>query len=233
MLKLDSLRVRYGTVEAISDISIYVGHRDFVSVIGANGAGKTSLVKAISGVIAFEAKRIEFEGADLRGFSSAQIARLGIAHVPEGRRVFKTMSVEENLLTGAIGHMDAKKRLPEQYDLFPRLFERRTQLAGTLSGGEQQMLAIARGLMSRPKLLILDEPSLGLAPNLTDQIFLFIQRVYRDMNMSILLIEQQAAEAIDLSERTYVIETGRVSIEGASSSLATNDSIRRSYLGVR
>lgn len=191
------------------------------------------MVKAISGVIAFEAKRIEFECADLRGFSSAQIARLGIAHVPEGRRVFKTMSVEENLLTGAIGHSDAKKRLPEQYDLFPRLFERRTQLAGTLSGGEQQMLAIARGLMSRPKLLILDEPSLGLAPNLTDQIFLFIQRVYRDMNMSILLIEQQAAEAIDLSERTYVIESGRVVIEGAPTSLATDDSIRRSYLGVR
>ena len=233
MLQVDQLRVRYGTVEAVSDISIRVGERDFVSVIGSNGAGKTSLVKAISGTVASEAQRIEFEGVDLRAMPPARIARLGIAHVPEGRKVFRTMSVEENLLTGALGHADARKRLPTQYELFPRLAERHRQLAGTLSGGEQQMLAIARGLMSRPKLLILDEPSLGLAPNLTDQIFLFIQRVHQELNMSILLIEQQAAEALDLSDRTYVIESGRVSIEGPSSSLASDDSIRRSYLGVR
>ena len=233
MLQVERLNVRYGTVEAISDISIRVDAREFVSVIGSNGAGKTSLVKSISGTVAARAARLEFDGADLRNLPPARIARLGIAHVPEGRRVFKSMTVEDNLMTGAMGHPDARRRLPEQFELFPRLAERRRQLAGTLSGGEQQMLAIARGLMSRPRLLILDEPSLGLAPNLTDQIFLFIQRVHQEMNMSILLIEQQAAEALDLSDRTYVIESGRVSIEGPSSRLASDDSIRRSYLGVR
>jgi branched-chain amino acid transport system ATP-binding protein len=233
MLVVEKIRVRYGTVQAVSDISVEVGKQEFVSVIGSNGAGKTSLVKAISGTVASTAARIDFNGADLRGMAPDRIARLGIAHVPEGRRVFKSMSVEDNLLMGAIGHPEGRRRIESQYELFARLSERRKQLAGTLSGGEQQMLAIARGLMSSPKLLILDEPSLGLAPNLVDQIFLFIQQVHQRMSMSILLVEQQAAEALDLSDRTYVVEAGRISLEGPSSRLAADDTIRKSYLGVR
>ncbi|MGE0802620.1 MAG: ABC transporter ATP-binding protein [Lautropia sp.] len=233
MLQVDRLQVRYGTVEAVADLSLRVGPQEFVAVIGPNGAGKTSTVKAISGTAPFTAARLWFDGADLRGMAPSRIARLGIAHVPQGRRVFKSMTVEDNLLMGAMRDPRGRSRLDDQYALFGRLAERRRQLAGTLSGGEQQMLAIARGLMSAPRLLILDEPSLGLAPKLTDQIFLFIQRAYQERKMSILLVEQQAAEALDLSDRTYVIQAGRISIEGPSSELARDDSIRRSYLGVR
>ena len=232
MLVIDNLSVRYGTVQAVANISVRVARREFVSVIGSNGAGKTSLLKAISGTVASSAARLTFNDADLRSMQPSRIAKLGIAHVPEGRQVFKEMAVEENLLMGAMGHADWKPRLEAQYELFPRLAERRAQLAGTLSGGEQQMLAIGRGLMSAPKLLMLDEPSLGLAPNLSDLIFSHIQEVYKKSDMAVLLIEQQAAEALELSDRTYVIESGRVSLEGPSAELANNDSIRQSYLGV-
>ncbi|GAC1595047.1 MAG: ABC transporter ATP-binding protein [Candidatus Velthaea sp.] len=232
MLAVENLRVNYGTVSALSGVSLRVESREFVSVIGSNGAGKTSLLKAISGSVASRAESITFNGVELRGMRASRIAKLGIAHVPEGRKVFKEMSVEENLLMGAMGHTDWKMRLEAQYELFPRLGERRAQLAGTLSGGEQQMLAIGRGLMSAPKLLMLDEPSLGLAPNLSDSIFAHIQDVYRKSDMAVLLVEQQAAEALEISDRTYVIESGRVSIEGPSSQLATDDAIRQAYLGV-
>lgn len=232
MLAVERLSVSYGTVHALSSISVHVAQREFVSVIGSNGAGKTSLLKAISGTVESRAARLAFNDVDLRPMPPSRIARLGIAHVPEGRQVFKEMAVEENLLMGAMGHADWKTRLDAQYELFPRLAERRTQLAGTLSGGEQQMLAIGRGLMSGPKLLMLDEPSLGLAPNLSDLIFSHIQEVYKKSDMSVLLVEQQAAEALELSDRTYVIESGSVSLEGPSAELASNDRIRQSYLGV-
>jgi branched-chain amino acid transport system ATP-binding protein len=235
MLDISNLSVAYGGLRALFDVSLSVGERQFVTVVGPNGAGKSTLFKAISGVVSVLAGRIEFHGESLLTMPVARRAHLGIAHVPEGRQVFKTLTVRENLEMGA--YTDAGRRqwthtLERIHTLFPILAERATQLAGTLSGGEQQMLAIGRGLASAPRLLMLDEPSLGLAPAVAETIFERISQIHREDGVTILLVEQRVAEALELSDFGYVLETGRVVMCGSYQELLADDRIRRAYLGI-
>jgi branched-chain amino acid transport system ATP-binding protein len=232
ILKIDDLHVNYGAIKALRGISLYVEEGEVVSVIGANGAGKSTLMQAIMGQVPKADGRIEFEGEPLPSRSFRVVAR-GIALTPEGRRVFAPLTVHENLMMGAFPRKD-RDRIEEDltwvFSLFPRLEERREQYAGTLSGGEQQMLAIARSLMSRPRVLLLDEPSLGLAPIIIKDIFAELRRINSD-GVTILLVEQNARQALMLSNRTYVLQTGNIILSGDSKKLLTDPEIEAAYLG--
>ena len=234
MLEVSGLSVSYGGLRALTDVSLSVAEGQFVTVVGPNGAGKSTLFKTISGVVRPEAGAISFLGKDLLSRSAAQRAHLGIAHVPEGRQVFKTLTVLENLEMGAYpksGRENWARTLDRIHALFPILAERGKQMAGTLSGGEQQMVAIGRGLACAPKLLMLDEPSMGLAPAVTDTIFERISQIHAD-GVTILLVEQRVAEALELSDHGYVLETGHMVLDGPYQTLMADDRVRRSYLGL-
>jgi len=234
VLKIRSLDVAYGGLRALSGVSLDVERGQFVAVVGPNGAGKTTLFKTISGVVTPAAGEITYNGANLLSVAPAERAQLGIAHVPEGRQVFASMTVMENLEMGAYtrkGQARWSETLPMILQLFPILAERRDQLAGTLSGGEQQMLAIGRGLASAPELLMLDEPSMGLAPAIVDAIFERIQLIHKN-GLTILLVEQRVAEALETCDHGYVLETGRVSMEGNHKTLMSDERVRRAYLGM-
>ena len=232
MLRINSLRVKFGSATILSDVSFQVSEKSCVSIIGANGAGKTTLLKTISGVVAKTAGEIEFEGINITGKRPDQIVKMGIAHCPEGRRVFPAMSVRENLeLGGLVNRSETGRLICECCELFPRLGERIDQLAGTMSGGEQQMLAIARALMSSPKIVMFDEPSLGLAPNIVEE----VGRIIIDLKArgnTILLVEQNAFMAMSISDYTYVLENGEIKKHGPSSELLNDDYIRQAYLGI-
>ena len=234
MLTVESLSVAYGGLTALREISLVVRAGQFVSIVGPNGAGKTTLFKAISGTVPPIAGRISFEGHDLLAVAPWQRAHFGIAHVPEGRQVFGSMSVMENLEMGGhpqSGRRDRERNLERIFALFPILAERRGQPAGTLSGGEQQMLAIGRGIASSPRLLMLDEPSMGLAPMVADLIFERITQLHRN-GLAILLVEQRVGEAVQSCDFGYVLDTGRVVLAGNSQALLANDSIKSVYLGM-
>lgn len=235
MLRISQLCVSYGDIRALRNIDLSVRGGAFVAIVGANGAGKSTLFKAISGTVPIVSGQLEFDGHDLSKIAPAQRAQLGIAHVPEGRQVFRSMSVLENLEMGAQtlqARQAFKATLEQIYTLFPRLAERPTQLAGTLSGGEQQMVAIARGLASKPKLLMLDEPSMGLAPAVADAIFERIEQVHRDNGLTVLLVEQRVAEALNSCSYGYVLESGRIALEGSQDILVSNPRIKEAYLGM-
>ena len=233
MLTVENLEVNYGMIKAIRDVSLTVDEGEIISLIGANGAGKTTTLHTITGLIAPKAGKITFEGKDLNHVPAHKIVAMGMAHVPEGRRVFQQLSVQDNLLLGAYTRKDKAEideSLEQVYVRFPRLQERRKQIAGTLSGGEQQMLAIGRALMSRPQMLLLDEPSMGLSPILVQEIFRCIQEVNRD-GTTILLVEQNAKMALSISNRAYVLETGEISLEGNAADLLHNEQVQNAYLG--
>ncbi len=235
MLAISGLSVAYGGLRALREVSLEVRDGEFVAIVGPNGAGKTTLFKTISGTVAAASGRIVYEGRDLLRLPAAERARLGIAHVPEGRQVFRTMTVMENLEMGALSPA-ARVRWPDNLarilQLFPALAERRRQLAGTLSGGEQQMLAIGRGLASCPRLLLLDEPSMGLAPALVDAIFDRIKEIHHLEQLAILLVEQRVAEALESCDRGYVLDTGRVVLEGPRERLLADERVKQAYLGI-
>jgi branched-chain amino acid transport system ATP-binding protein len=235
MLEVKGLSVSYGGLRALVEVSISVAAGQFVTVVGPNGAGKSTLFKAISGVVPPVAGDVAFQGQSLLSRSPSDRAHLGIAHVPEGRQVFKTLTVRENLEMGAYtaaGQAQWAHTLDRIHTLFPILAERAGQLAGTLSGGEQQMLAIGRGLASAPKVLMLDEPSMGLAPTVTDTIFERIAQVHKEDGLTILLVEQRAVEALELSDHGYVLETGHIVLDGPYETLLNDDRVRKSYLGL-
>jgi len=234
VLKIRSLDVAYGGLKALSDVSLDVEEGQLVAVVGPNGAGKTTLFKTISGVVTPVSGEIVYKGKNLLAVAPYERAKLGIAHVPEGRQVFASMTVMENLEMGAYARRDRQRRsdvLPSIIETFPILAERRHQLAGTLSGGEQQMLAIARGLASAPDLLMLDEPSMGLAPTIVDTVFDRIEYIRRTHGLTILLVEQRVAEALELCDRGYVLETGRTILSGSHDVLMSNVEVQRAYLG--
>jgi branched-chain amino acid transport system ATP-binding protein len=234
MLEVANLSVSYGGLRALTDVSLSVAEGQFVTVVGPNGAGKSTLFKTISGVVKPAGGTITFMGENLLALSAARRAHLGIAHVPEGRQVFKTLTVLENLEMGAYpksGRANWARMLDRIHTLFPILAERTAQMAGTLSGGEQQMVAIGRGLACAPKLLMLDEPSMGLAPAVTDTIFERVSQIHQD-GVTILLVEQRVAEALELSDHGYVLETGRIVLDGPYQTLMADDRVRKSYLGL-
>ncbi len=234
MLALEDLKVRYGKVEAVRSISIEVRQGELVTLIGANGAGKTTTLKAISGLLKPAGGRIVFQGRDITGATPRDILNLGIAHCPEGRRVFAHMSVRENLEMGSYLRTDAAAvdaDMDAMFARFPILRERSDQAAGTLSGGEQQMLAISRALMSRPKLVLFDEPSLGLAPNIVAATFDIIRQI-RSEGMTVVMVEQNAFAALELCDRAYVLEQGRITMTGTGSELLDNPSVRSAFLGI-
>jgi branched-chain amino acid transport system ATP-binding protein len=235
MLEVSRLSVAYGGLRALNDVSLSVAEGQFVTVVGPNGAGKSTLFKTISGIVSPVSGTITFQGKDLLHLAPSERAHLGIAHVPEGRQVFKTLTVRENLEMGAYpkaGRAQWHHTLDRIHTLFPVLAERATQLAGTLSGGEQQMVAIGRGLACAPRLLMLDEPSMGLAPTVADTIFERISQIHREDGVTILLVEQRVAEALELSDHGYVLETGRMVLDGPYETLLADDRVRRSYLGL-
>ncbi|HUN40922.1 MAG TPA: ABC transporter ATP-binding protein [Acetobacteraceae bacterium] len=235
MLEVRNLSVAYGGLRALTDISLHVGEGQFVTVVGPNGAGKSTLFKTICGVVPAVEGSITFQGQNLLRLPASARAHLGIAHVPEGRQVFRTLTVRENLEMGAYtktGQAKWHHTLDRIHTLFPILHERAHQLAGTLSGGEQQMLAIGRGLASAPKLLMLDEPSMGLAPAIADAIFESVSQIHREDGLTILLVEQRVAEALELSDHGYVLETGHMVLDGPYETLLADDRVRRSYLGL-
>ncbi|MEQ9490130.1 MAG: ABC transporter ATP-binding protein [Alphaproteobacteria bacterium] len=233
-LKVDDLHVHFGPVAALKGVSLEVGEADFVTLIGSNGAGKSTTLRAISGLNQPSAGEITFDGTRIDGLTPDVILKMGIAHVPEGRRIFKDLSVTENLMLGAFTRDDqagVRKDLEATFERFPRLKERRNQMAGTMSGGEQQMLSIGRALMSNPRVLLLDEPSLGLAPNIVRD----IARIMREINeqgVSIVLVEQNAELALELARHGYVLETGTVALEGDAKGLMGNEHVRKAYLGI-
>jgi branched-chain amino acid transport system ATP-binding protein len=231
LLELDSVEARYGPVQALRGVSLTVGEGEVVAVLGANGAGKTTTLRAISGTVS-RTGAIDLDGKPLRGGPEA-MARAGIAHVPEGRGTFVELTVNENLRLGAYTRRDGgiKADLERVAGYFPWMAERGSQRAGTLSGGEQQMLALARALMSRPRLLLLDEPSLGLAPLIVREFFRIVRELNEKEGLTVLVVEQDARIALSVSSRAYVLEVGRVALAGSSDDLRENESIRRSYLG--
>ncbi len=234
MLKLDGVSASYGSVPAISDVAIEVGAGEAVGLLGANGAGKSTTLRAISGQVKLSKGFVTFDGVDLTSLPPYRIPELGIAHVPEGRQVFPEMTVQENLEIGAYvpkARADRAQTMQLVYEIFPRLADRRRQLAGTMSGGEQQMLAVGRGLMLKPRLLMLDEPSLGLAPVMTDITFEKIGEIHK-LGTAILLVEQNVSRALSLVSRAYVLESGNVIMHGTSSELANNKQVQAAYLGI-
>jgi branched-chain amino acid transport system ATP-binding protein len=233
LLEIHALKIAYGGINAVKGIDLTVNEGEMVALIGANGAGKTSTLKAISGVLTPSAGRVLYRGADVTGAAAYTLVERGLALVPEGRQVFGRLTVQENLRMGAYARRDAtgvKADQERMYQLFPRLYERRTQTAGTLSGGEQQMLAIARALMSAPKLLLLDEPSMGLAPLMVQRIFETIRKVATE-GVTVLLVEQNAKLALELSQRGYVMESGTITLSAQSSALLSDPQVRQAYLG--
>ena len=235
MLEIESLHVGYGGIPVLHGVTLCVADGEFVAVVGPNGTGKSTLFNAISGIVPATAGTIRFGGADLLAMAPARRAHLGIAHVPEGRQVFPSLTVLENLEMGAYTHAGRaawQRNLERIYAWFPKLEERAKQPAGTLSGGEQQMLAISRGIASAPKLLMLDEPSMGLSPAIADEIFERIVAIHREAKLGVLLVEQRVAEALHLADRAYVLENGRVILEGDYETLENDDRIRRAYLGM-
>ena len=235
MLEIDAISVAYRGLNALTSVSLRVPEGGFVAIIGPNGAGKTTLFKAVSGTVLPSGGRIEFEGTDLLAIPPSRRAHLGIAHVPEGRRVFASLTVLENLEMGAYtagGRVHWARNMERIFSLFPVLADRRRQLAGTLSGGEQQMLAIGRGIASSPRLLMLDEPSMGLSPTAADVIFECIEALHQEDGLTVLLVEQRVVEALDSCDTGYVLEAGRVVMEGPRDALLADDRVRRSYLGI-
>jgi branched-chain amino acid transport system ATP-binding protein len=234
MLELKGVSAVYGAVPAISQVSIRVNAGEAVGLLGANGAGKSTTLRAISGLVRLTSGIISFDGIDLASLPPHRIPELGIAHVPEGRQVFPEMSVQENLEIGAFvprAKVERARTMELVYEIFPRLAERKKQLAGTMSGGEQQMLAVGRGLMLKPRLLMLDEPSLGLAPVMTDVTFEKIAEISK-MGTAILLVEQNVSRALSLVDRAYVLESGRVTMQGQSDELANSKQVQSAYLGI-
>jgi branched-chain amino acid transport system ATP-binding protein len=234
MLTLSGISASYGSVPAIAGVSIEVGEGEAIGLLGANGAGKSTILRAISGLVRLTAGSIRFDGKDLATLPAYKVSELGIAHVPEGRQVFPEMTVQENLEIGAFvarAKPDRARSLDLVFGIFPVLAERRRQLAGTMSGGEQQMLAVGRGLMLKPRLLMLDEPSLGLAPVMTDVTFQKIQEIHA-MGTAILLVEQNVSRALNLVQRAYVLESGRVILHGSSTELTHNKQVQSAYLGI-
>jgi branched-chain amino acid transport system ATP-binding protein len=234
MLSLAAVSAGYGSFRALFDVSLEVAAGEAVGVIGPNGAGKTTMMRVISGLVPVAAGEMTFDGRSLAGLPAHRIVERGIAHVPENRRLFPRLTVEDNLRIGAF-IPQARQRIAERmawvYDLFPRLKERREQLAGTLSGGEQQMCAIGRALMSGPKLLLMDEPSAGLAPLVVQQVFDLVQRI-RAEGLTVLIVEQNVQQVLDVVDRAYLLEVGRIRLAGSSAELKDNDLIRRSYMGL-
>ncbi len=232
MLKVDGIHVYYGSIHAVKGVSFEVGEGEIVTLIGANGAGKSTVLNTVSGLLHPRTGSVCFMDQDLRGVPPHKVVERGLAQVPEGRRIFLQMTVEENLEMGAYTQPKSSVApgVADVYKRFPRLEERRSQVAGTLSGGEQQMLAMGRALMSRPKLLMLDEPSMGLAPLLVEQIFEIIRELHA-AGTTILLVEQNAQAALSVADRAYVLETGRVSLSGTGAELMASDQVRRAYLG--
>lgn len=233
MLKVNNIDVYYGNIQALRNVSLEVDEGEIVTLIGANGAGKSTLLKTISGLLKPKLGSIEYLGSNISGRPAQTIVKAGISHVPEGRRVFANMSVEENLELGAFLRNDReqiKKDLDHVYELFPRLLERRKQQSGTLSGGEQQMLAMGRALMSKPKLIILDEPSMGLAPLMVKNIFSIIEMVNKE-GVTVLLVEQNANMALSVADRAYVLETGRIVLSGSAKELQESEEVKAAYLG--
>jgi branched-chain amino acid transport system ATP-binding protein len=233
MLKVNGIDVFYGNIHALKGVSLEINEGEIVTLIGANGAGKSTLLKTLSGLLKPKSGTVEYLGKSISGKAPQSIVKAGISHVPEGRRVFANMSVEENLELGAYLRKDSKeirKDIQSVYELFPRLQERRKQFSGTLSGGEQQMLAMGRAIMAKPKLLLLDEPSMGLAPLMVKTIFQIIEKINQD-GTTILLVEQNANMALSVADRAYVIETGRVKISGTAAELQASEEIKKAYLG--
>jgi len=234
VLELRNVRAAYGPVVALHDISVSVPHGAIVTLLGANGAGKSTTLRVVSGLLKPAAGLVRFEDSDISGQAPDRIVRQGISHVPEGRQIFATLTVDENLRLGAYTRSErpaVRRDLDRVYGYFPRLAERSGQVAGTLSGGEQQMLAIGRALMARPRLLLLDEPSLGLAPLVVRDIFQIIRTINQEDGVTILLVEQDAKLALSVASYGYVLETGRVAVHQPANDLARNETVRRSYLG--
>ena len=231
MLKVDNINVYYGNIHAIKDVSFEVNDGEIVALIGANGAGKSTSLKTVSGLLPSRTGSISFLGSPIDRVPAHKRVAMGLSQVPEGRRIFLQMTVLENLQMGAFtSKADTKADLEKVFEQFPRLLERKSQIAGTLSGGEQQMLAMGRALMSRPKLLMLDEPSMGLAPILVEQIFEIIKALHK-AGTTILLVEQNAEMALKIADRAYVLESGRITVSGTGKELAASDRIKKAYLG--
>ena len=231
MLKVEDMHVYYGAIHAVKGVSFEVGEGEIVALIGANGAGKSTVLKTISGLMHPRSGSITFMDQNIAHTDAYKLVKQGLAHVPEGRQIFLQMSVQENLEMGAFTQKEvSKEELEKVFELFPRLKERRKQVAGTLSGGEQQMLAMSRALMSKPKLMMLDEPSMGLAPILVDQIFSIIKELHA-AGTTILLVEQNASKALEIADRAYVLETGTITLSGTGAELAQSDEVRKAYLG--
>ena len=236
MLEIRGLTVYYGYVNALTDVNIHVDEGEIITLIGSNGAGKTSTLMSISGLAEKTAGQVFFQDRDITKMSPDKIVKLGIAHVPEGRKIFPQLSVRDNLISGTFGKKGITKAeiatlIERNYELFPRLKEREGQAGGSLSGGEQQMLAIARGLMMDPKLIMLDEPSLGLAPIVVEEIFEMIERIRKE-GKTVLLIEQNASMALSVADRGYVLETGKVIMAGTGKELLENPEVKKAYLGI-
>lgn len=233
MLEVKDLKVNYGMIQAIKGVSFHVEQGEVIALIGANGAGKTTILHTITGLLAPKEGTVTFEGTDITKIPAHKIVPMGMAHVPEGRRVFANLSVLQNLKMGAYTRKDKaemQQTLDMIYEHFPRLKERENQMAGTLSGGEQQMLAMGRALMSHPKIILMDEPSMGLSPIYVNEIFRIIQEVSK-MGTTVLLVEQNAKKALSIADRAYVLETGKIVLEGRASGLLDNEDIKKAYLG--
>ena len=233
LLKVQGLKSGYGAVEVLRGVDLQVMPGETVALLGSNGAGKTTLNLTLSGLVAMRAGQVQFDGQDITGLHSREVVSHGLIHVPEGRKVFPNLSVHENLELGAFtrGRERRAQNLDKVYDTFPRLKERVTQLAGTLSGGEQQMLAIGRGLMAEPRLLILDEPSLGLSPLLVEEMFTLIAQL-RSTGLAVLLVEQNVGQSLDIADRAYVMENGMIRFTGTPADLLASDTLRQAYLGM-
>ena len=233
MLKITDLHVNYGMIQAIKGVSFHVDEGEIIALIGANGAGKTTILHTITGLVGAASGKIEYKGNDLTKVPAHKIVSMGMSHVPEGRRIFQELSVYDNLLLGAFTRRqksEISESIERIYKHFPRLEERKNQIAGTLSGGEQQMLAIGRALMARPNIILMDEPSMGLSPLYVSEIFAIIQEINKD-GTTVLLVEQNAKKALSISNRAYVLETGNIVLEGDAKELMRNDQVRRAYLG--
>jgi branched-chain amino acid transport system ATP-binding protein len=234
LLRLDDVRAGYGDFQTLFNITLEVQSGEIVTLIGANGAGKTTTLRVISGLLRSKHGKLEFEGQDFSKLPPHEIVARGVSHVPEGRQLFPFMSVEENLALGAYiprVRPKLKEGMEEQFEFFPRLKERRKQLAGTLSGGEQQMVAIARGLMAAPKLLLLDEPSLGLAPKIVEEVFAKVQQIGKT-GVTVLIVEQNVVDGLSISDRGYVVENGEILLQGTPKELLGNEQVRAAYLGL-
>ncbi|HKM00235.1 MAG TPA: ABC transporter ATP-binding protein [Mobilitalea sp.] len=233
MLEVKNLQVYYGVIQAIKEVSFEVNEGEIIALIGANGAGKTTILHTVTGLISAKSGEVLYEGTDLQKIPAHQIVSLGIAHVPEGRRVFSQLPVYDNLLLGAYSRKDPDeiaKSLEMVYQRFPRLEERKKQLAGTLSGGEQQMLAMGRALMSHPRIILMDEPSMGLSPILVEEIFDIIKEINKS-GTTVLLVEQNAKKALSIANRAYVLETGNIVLQGDAKELMDNEKVKKAYLG--